>query len=196
MVRPALSVGALNPTASRNTGWDSWLAKQPLHKHHSLDFSCFLTDPLLTVKIDDKTGMGLDTKVHTTQAKPTPFQSVSQKILQPLAKMDSGSGHCGGFQLDSSLSNKLKNNDPHYKLKLKHCIWSSEDPYFSSFSSEEPCSPARPESALNPLRTVSSSSAVASTDQSLESSEPSYSLFNPPAQDTHPLDAVCHSKFM
>ncbi|KAK9404587.1 tyrosine-protein phosphatase non-receptor type 22 [Crotalus adamanteus] len=33
----------------------------------------------------------------------------------------------------------------------------------------------------------------ASTDQSLESSEPSYSLFNPPAQDTHPLDAVCHS---
>ncbi|KAL7985386.1 hypothetical protein Chor_003956 [Crotalus horridus] len=198
LVRPALSVEALNPTASRNTGWRSWLAKQPLHKHHSLDLSCcFLTDPLLTMKMDDKTGMGLDTKVHSTQAKSTPFQSVSQKILQPLAKMDSGSRQCGGFQLDSSLSNKLTNNAPHYKLKNlchQHCIWSSEDPYFSSLSSEEPCSPAHPESALNPLRTVSSSSAVASTDQSLESSEPSYSLFNPPAQDTHPLDAVCHNK--
>ncbi|XP_015675423.1 tyrosine-protein phosphatase non-receptor type 22 [Protobothrops mucrosquamatus] len=195
LVRPALSVGALNPIASRNTGWNSWLAKQPLHKHHSLDFSCcFLTDPLLTVKMDDKTGMGLDTKVHPTQAKSTPFQS--QKILQPLAKMDSGSGQCEGFQLDSSLSNKLTNNAPHYKLKNlchQHCIWSSEDPYFSSLSSEEPCSPAHLESALNPPRTVSSSSAVVSTDQSLESSEPSYSLFNPPAQDTNPLDAVCHS---
>ncbi|XP_013909521.1 PREDICTED: tyrosine-protein phosphatase non-receptor type 22, partial [Thamnophis sirtalis] len=197
LVRPALSVGALNPTAGRNTGWDSWLAKQPLHKYHSLDFSyCFSTDPLLPVKMDDKTGKGLDTKVHPIQTESTPFQSVSQKTLQPLAKMDSESGHCGGFQLDSNLSNNLSNNAPGYKLKdlcHQHCVWSSEDPYFSSLSSEEPCSPAHRESALSPLRTVPSSSAVAFTEQAMESSEATYSLFNPPAQDTCPLDAVCHS---
>ncbi|ETE61038.1 Tyrosine-protein phosphatase non-receptor type 22 [Ophiophagus hannah] len=197
LVRPAFSVGALNPTAGRTTGWDSWLAKQPLHKHRSLDFSyCFSTDPLLTVKTDGKTGIGLDTKVHPTQTKPTPFQPVSQKTLQPLTKMDSESGQCGGFQLDSNLSNKLTNNARHYKLKNlchQHCIWSSEDPYFSSLSSEEPCSPAHLESAFSPLRTVPSSSALAFADQSLESSETSYPLFNPPAQDSSPLDAVCHS---
>ncbi|XP_070605026.1 tyrosine-protein phosphatase non-receptor type 22 [Erythrolamprus reginae] len=197
LVRPALSVGALNPTAGRNTGWDSWMAKQPLHKYHSLDFShCFSTDPLLTVKMKDTSGKGLNTKVHLIQTESTPFQSVSQKTLQPLTKMDSESGQCGGFQTDSNLSDKLTNNAPDYKLKnLCHqqCIWSSEDPYFSSLSSEEPCSPALPASALSPLRTVPSSSAVAFTDQPLESSEASYPLFNPPTQDTRPLDAVCHS---
>ncbi|XP_026530936.1 tyrosine-protein phosphatase non-receptor type 22 [Notechis scutatus] len=197
LVRPAISVGALNPTAGRTTECDSWLAKQPLHKHHSLDFSyCFSTDPLLTVKTDDKTGIGLDTKVHPTPTKSTPFQPVSQKTLQPLTKMDSESGQCGGFQLDSNLSNKLPNNARHYKLKNlchQHCIWSSEDPYFSSLSSKEPCSPAHLESTFSPLRTVPSSSALAFADQSLESSETSYPLFNPPAQDSSPLDAVCHS---
>ncbi|XP_063155894.1 tyrosine-protein phosphatase non-receptor type 22 [Candoia aspera] len=200
-IRPALSVGTLSPNASRNTGWDSWLANQPLHKRHSLDFNyCFWTDPLLTLKMDDRTGIGFHTKVHPTQSKSTPFQSVSQKTLQPLTKMDSGSGQCGGFQLDSSLSGKLSNNAPCCKLRnlcRQHCIWSSEDPYFSSLSSEEPCSPALPESALSPLRTVSSSSsAVVFTAQSLESPEPSYPLFNPPAQDTCPLDAeelVCQT---
>uniref|UniRef100_A0A8C5T0J1 protein-tyrosine-phosphatase n=1 Tax=Laticauda laticaudata TaxID=8630 RepID=A0A8C5T0J1_LATLA len=194
LVRPAISVGSLNPTAGRTTGWDSWLTKQPLHKHHSLDFSyCFSTDPLLTVKTDDKTGIGLDTKVHPTQTKSIPFQPVSQKTLQPLTKMDSESGQCGGFQLDSNISNKLTNNARHYKLKNmchQHCIWSSEDPYFSFLSSEEPCSPAHLESAFNPLRTVPSSSVLAFADQSLESSETSYSLFNPPAQDSSSLDTV------
>ncbi|XP_070795949.1 tyrosine-protein phosphatase non-receptor type 22 [Pituophis catenifer annectens] len=195
LVRPALSVGALNPTAGRNTGWDSWLAKQPLHKHRSLDFSyCFSVDRLLTVEMDDKTGKGLDTKVHPIQTESTPFQSVSQKTLQPLTKMDSESGQCGGFQLDSNLSKKLTNNAPHYKRKdLCHeeCIWSSEDPYIYTLSSEELGVPAYP--ALNSLRTVPSPSAVAFTGQALESSEASYPLFNPPAQDTRPLDAVCHS---
>ncbi|XP_058032903.1 tyrosine-protein phosphatase non-receptor type 22 isoform X3 [Ahaetulla prasina] len=205
LVRPALSVGALNPAAGRNTGWDSWLAKQPLHKYRSLDFSCcFSTDPLLTVETDDKTGKGLVTKVHPFQTESTPFQSVSQKTLQPLTKMDSESGQCGGFQLDSDLSNKLTNNQlyklqdlsPEYEpedFSHKECIWSSEDPYFSSLSSEELCIPSYPESALSSLRTVPSSSAVAFTDQALESSEASYPLFNPPAQYTRPLDAVCHS---
>ncbi|XP_025023305.1 tyrosine-protein phosphatase non-receptor type 22 isoform X1 [Python bivittatus] len=203
LVRPALSVGALSPSANRNTGWDSWLANQPLHKHHSLDFNyCFWTDPLLTLKMGDKTGIGLDTKVHPTQIKSTPLQSVSQKTLQPLTNMDSGSGQCGGFQLDSSLSSKLSNNTPHCKLRNlchQHCIWSSEDPYFSSLSSEEPCSPALPESSLSPPTTVSSSLSLATAfaAQSLESPEPSCSLEGiPPAQDTHPLDAeesVCQS---
>ncbi|XP_020636237.3 tyrosine-protein phosphatase non-receptor type 22 isoform X10 [Pogona vitticeps] len=80
------------------------------------------------------------------------------------------------------------------KLRHQPCTWSSEDPYFSSLSSDEPCSPALPAPAVSPIESVSSvSSAVDLTDQSLDSTSLDHSLYSSQAQNTHLLDAMVSS---
>ncbi|XP_062975647.1 tyrosine-protein phosphatase non-receptor type 22 [Elgaria multicarinata webbii] len=198
-VRQALSVGALSFSTSRamdiTAGWNSWSAKHLRHKHHSLDFDNLVWAELpLTLKSGGETGISLDTKVPLTRTKSTPFESASQRTSQMLTQKDTGSClglQSGSAQADSSLPNKLPSKTQRCmlrKLRNQPCTWSSEDPYFSSLSPEEPCSPALPDSAVGPSEAVSPfPSAVDSTAQS--SGSP-HLLCKPQAQNIHPLDVV------
>nr|XP_020636230.1 tyrosine-protein phosphatase non-receptor type 22 isoform X1 [Pogona vitticeps] len=197
-VRQAFSVGPLNTSTSRNMAataeWNSWLARQTLHKHHSLDFvNLFWTELSLPLKPGDKTGINLDTKLPLARTKSIPFELVSHKTSEMLS--GKGSGSC--LALDSSSSHNLSTDTRRCifrKLRHQPCTWSSEDPYFSSLSSDEPCSPALPAPAVSPIESVSSvSSAVDLTDQSLDSTSLDHSLYSSQAQNTHLLDAMVSS---
>uniref|UniRef100_A0A8D2L9E0 protein-tyrosine-phosphatase n=1 Tax=Varanus komodoensis TaxID=61221 RepID=A0A8D2L9E0_VARKO len=164
-IRQALSVGPMSFSASRTMDatarWDPWSIGQPLHKHHSLDFNnLFWAQVPLTLKSGGKTGLSLDTTVPLTRTKSNPFELVSQKTPQMLTRKDPGSYlgiPFGSFQVDSSLSNTLSSKVQRCRLrKLRHqpCTWSAEDPYFSSISSEEPCSPEFPDSTVDLPETV------------------------------------------
>ncbi|XP_053102713.1 tyrosine-protein phosphatase non-receptor type 22 isoform X2 [Hemicordylus capensis] len=199
-VRQAISVGVLNSNSRRNmdtaVNWNSCLARQPLHKHHSLDFNnAFWTELPPTLKSGGETGISLDTKIPLTRTKSTPFELVSQKTSETTTK-DSVSClglKSGGFQAHSSTSNKLSNNTQccvHRKLHRQRYIWSSEDPYFSS-SSDDPCSPELPDSAVGLPETVPTFfSAVDSKAQTLDSTRPNKLLCSPQVQNTQSLDAV------
>ncbi|XP_042322311.1 tyrosine-protein phosphatase non-receptor type 22 [Sceloporus undulatus] len=202
-IRQALSMRALNICPSRNTTaeWNTWSAKQPLLKYHSVDFDNLVwTEMPLRLKPGGETVTSLDTKVSLTRTKSTPFELASQKTSQMLTRK--GPNSCLG--LDSSHSNKLSSNDQRCRFRKLHkqpCTWSSEDPYFSSLSSDEPCSPALPNSAVGPSEIVSSvSHAVDFADQSLDGTNPSHQwsmpqgqniqLATPQAQNPQLLDTV------
>ncbi|XP_061487949.1 tyrosine-protein phosphatase non-receptor type 22 isoform X2 [Rhineura floridana] len=202
LVRQALSIGSLSFSTSRNmdatTEPNSRLARVPLHKRQSLDLNnLFWTELPLTLKSGGETGISLDLKVPLSRTKSTPFDLVSQKPSQMLTRKDSGSCvglQFGDFAVDSSPSNTLSSNTKHCMLKQLHrhpCTWSSEDPYFSSLSSEEPCSPALPNSAVSPPETISPfSSDVDSTAQPFGGARPTHPLCNPMAHNIQPVNAV------
>lgn len=197
-VRQASSVGTLNTSTSRNMAatadWNSWLARQTLHKHHSLDFmNLSWTELSLPLKPVSKTGITLDTKLPLIRTTSIPLGLVSQKTPEMLT--GNGSGSC--LALESSASNKLSSGTRRCifrKLRHQPCTWSSEDPYFSSLSSEEPCSPALPVPAATPSESVSSvPSAMDLTGQSLDSTNLNHFLYSSQAQNTILLDATVSS---
>ncbi|KAJ7331791.1 hypothetical protein JRQ81_013971 [Phrynocephalus forsythii] len=197
-VRQAFSVGALNTNTSRNMAataeWNNWSARQTLHTHHSLEsVNLFCTELSLPLQPSSKTGMTLDTKLPLTRTKSIPFELVSQKTPETLTAK--GSGSC--LALDSSSSNKLSSDTRRCifrKLHHQPCTWSSEDPYFSSLSSDEPYSPALPVPAVSLSESVPSlSSAVNLTDHSLDHTSLNYSLCSSWAQNTVHLDATVSS---
>ncbi|KAH0618945.1 hypothetical protein JD844_018519 [Phrynosoma platyrhinos] len=192
-IRQTLSMRALNFTPSRSMAttaeWNTWSAKQPLLKHHSVDFDNLVwTEMPLPLKPGGETVMSSDTKIPLTRTKSTPFELVSQKTSPKTKIPDS----CLG--LDSTLSNKLSSNAQHCifrKLHNQPCTWSSEDPYFSSLSLDEPCLPALPNSTVDPSEILSSvSHAVDFADQSLDGTSPSHQLPTPQAQNIQLLDTV------
>ncbi|KAJ6657947.1 hypothetical protein lerEdw1_001737, partial [Lerista edwardsae] len=193
VLQTPLNSGALN--CSRNMdatiGWNSCITRQLLHKHHSLDFNCdFQAELPLAVQSEGKSGISSDSKASVTRTKSTPFELVSQRTSQTLTRQDTDSGldcQSGGCEVDSDPLLSNARNYTHRKLFRQPCIWSAEDPYFSSLSSEDPSSPALPDSALKLPETVPSFlSVVDSNTQSLDSASPNHLL----AQDTPPLDAV------
>uniref|UniRef100_G1K8B8 protein-tyrosine-phosphatase n=1 Tax=Anolis carolinensis TaxID=28377 RepID=G1K8B8_ANOCA len=194
-VRQALFMRSLNFSTSKDmaptTELHSWSTKQPLLKHHSMDFDNLgWGEMLLPLKSEDETMISLDTKVPLTRTKSTPFELVSQKTSQMMTRNNLDS--CP--DLDSNPSDKLPSNAQHCifkKVRHQPCTWSSEDPYFSSFSSEEPCSPVRLDSAVGPPVTVSSvSQAVDFTAQSLDGTDPSHQLSSFQAENLQLLDTV------
>ncbi|XP_044303423.1 tyrosine-protein phosphatase non-receptor type 22 isoform X2 [Varanus komodoensis] len=198
-IRQALSVGPMSFSASRTMDatarWDPWSIGQPLHKHHSLDFNnLFWAQVPLTLKSGGKTGLSLDTTVPLTRTKSNPFELVSQKTPQMLTRKDPGSYlgiPFGSFQVDSSLSNTLSSKVQRCRLrKLRHqpCTWSAEDPYFSSISSEEPCSPEFPDSTVDLPETVPPFSPAVDLQSSDAIS--SHLPCNSQAQSTYLLDVV------
>nr|XP_034978827.1 tyrosine-protein phosphatase non-receptor type 22 isoform X1 [Zootoca vivipara] len=203
LVRQAISIGSLSFSAARNmdaaAGSNSWLPRQPLHKHHSLDFNnLFWAELPATLKSGSEAGISLDTKVPLTRTKSTPFELASQRASQMSTRKDPSSCEglqSGGFTADSSLSNKLSSNTKHClftKLRHQSRTWSSEDPYFSSLSSDEPCSPALPDPAVNLSETIPllASPADAAT-QPLESpARPGYPPCGSVAQNSQPVGAV------
>ncbi|XP_066481346.1 tyrosine-protein phosphatase non-receptor type 22 [Tiliqua scincoides] len=197
-VKQSFSIGALNcSSSSRNMDaiidWNSCLTRQPLHKHHSLDFSGdFHAELPLAMQAEGESGTSSDSQALLTRTKSTPFELVSQRTTQMLTSKNSDScldRQSGGCKVDLD---PLSSNTQHYtprKLCRQPCILSAEDPYFSSFSSEDPCSPTLPDSALE-LPVSPFSSVTDTSTRPLDSARPDLLLCKPQAQDTPPLDAV------
>nr|XP_056723511.1 tyrosine-protein phosphatase non-receptor type 22 [Euleptes europaea] len=194
-VRQALSIEALNFSSSRNvtmtTECNSSLARQPLHKHHSLDFnSVFWGELPLTLRPACENGVRLDPKAPLSRTKSTPFE----KISQALTRKDAGSPFGLKLQADTTFPNKPSNHPQYYvRRDLRHqtSTWSTEDPYFSSLSSDDPCSPTLADSTVNLHEIISHvSSAGDSTAQPSDSARPRSLQCSPQAQNNHLLDAV------
>ncbi|XP_060628581.2 tyrosine-protein phosphatase non-receptor type 22 isoform X2 [Anolis sagrei] len=194
-VRQALFMRSLNFITSKNmaptTELHSWSTKQPLLKHRSVDFDNLgWGEMLLPLKSEGETMINLDTKVPLTRTKSTPFELASQKTSQMMTRNNLDSSP----DLDLSPSNKLPSNTQHCifkKVRHQRCTCSSEDPYFSSLSSEEPSSPALLDSAVGPPEMVSSvSQAVDFAAQSLDGTDPSRQLSSSQTQHLQLLDTV------
>lgn len=202
-VRQALSIGALNFSSSRNmtltTECNSSLARKPLHKHHSLDFnSVFWGELPLTSRPAGENEIRLDPKTPLSRTKSTSFEGTPQV----LTRMDSGSTLGLKLQVDKTFSDKPSNHTEYYihrDLRHRTSTWSTEDPYFSSLSSDDPCSPTLAESTASLHETISLvSPAEDSTAQPSDSTRPGFLQWHPQAQDNHLLDeveSVCQSKF-
>ncbi|XP_077191057.1 tyrosine-protein phosphatase non-receptor type 22 isoform X2 [Paroedura picta] len=194
-VRQTLSIGALNFSSSQNmtmtTEHNSSLARQPLHKHHSLDFNSVFWGQLpLTVRPAGKNEIKLDPKAPLSRTKSTSFE----RTPQALTTKDSGLPFGLKLQAEKSFSNNLSNHAPYNIQKdLYHqtSTWLAEDPYFSSLSSEDPCSPTLVESTVSLHENIPPvSPAEDSTVQPSDSTRPRSQQCSPWAQNTHLLDDV------
>ncbi|XP_048353545.1 tyrosine-protein phosphatase non-receptor type 22 [Sphaerodactylus townsendi] len=194
-VRQALSIEALNFSGSRNmtmtTEYNSSLARQPLHKHHSLDFNSIFWEELpLALRPACENGLSLDPKASLSRTKSTSFERTSQA----LTRKDSGSPFGLKLHVDRTFSNKLSNQTQHYMHRNLHhqtTTWSTEDPYFSSLSLDDPCSPTPAELTVNLHETIIHVSPPEdSTVHPSDSTRPRSQQGGPQAQNNHLLDTV------
>ncbi|KAL8179150.1 UNVERIFIED_CONTAM: hypothetical protein K2H54_060956, partial [Gekko kuhli] len=189
-VRQALSIGALNFSSHQNmtmtTECNSSLARQPLHKHHSLDFnSVFWGELPLTLRPAGEND--INSKTPLSRTKSTPFE----RTPQALTTKGSGSPFGLKLQVDKTFSNKASNHTQyciHRDLCHRTSTWSTEDPYFSSLSSDDPCSPTLAESTVSLPETIPP--AEDSTAQLSDNTRPRSLQCSPRAQNNHLLDAV------
>lgn len=197
-VRQALSVGVLNFASRRNVDateeWKSWLTSQMLHKHHSLDLSSALWSELpQNVKSAGETGQRLALKAPLTRTKSTPFELAPQSTSQVSLRKDLGSCldlQLWGSQAKSNISNKIASNTQDFigrGLYPQPHTGASEDPDFSSFSSDDLGSPVLIDSAVSLNETTDSpSSSVDLVAQLLDS----HRLCKPPIRNIQSSDRV------
>ncbi|XP_054835140.1 tyrosine-protein phosphatase non-receptor type 22 [Eublepharis macularius] len=193
-VRQALSTEALNFSSRQNmttiTECNSLLVRQPLHKHHSLDFNSVVWgNSPLTLRPDGENGVSFDPKAPLSRTKSTPFERTSQVLTRK-----NSDSPCGlKLQGDATLSNKQFNHTQyyiHWDLRHKPRTWLTEDPYFSSLSSDDPCSPTLTDSAASLHETSPPvSPAEESTAHPCDNARPTPLQCSPQAQNNHLLNA-------
>ncbi|XP_019402350.1 PREDICTED: tyrosine-protein phosphatase non-receptor type 22 [Crocodylus porosus] len=155
-VRQAVSFGALHFSSGEGNAakkWDAVLAGGPLQKHRSLDLHCAGTRDLLqSPKSAGAPQRSLNTKTPLARTKSTPFELVLQRAGQGPGRGQAAPCGSAGFggqpwvglcPVMLSQSSKLVTSPWQQgtsSQRLPPCSCSTEDPYFSSLSSNEPAS--------------------------------------------------------